>query len=86
MMHKIWYNIHTWGMKPVLDVVIFLWPSAGWSELTGDELGAVVKTPGGENCPLISTPGTGTRTPPTRIEYSVLGSKPLTLNWVSDPV
>ena len=72
--------ILTWGMKPVRDVVIFLWPSVGRSELTGDELGNVVNTPGGENVPLISTPGTGTRTPPTRIEYSVLGSKPLTLN------
>ena len=78
------FTLLTLGIKLVLCVVIFL--SGAWSGLTGDELGAVVKMPGGENVPLISTPGTGTLTPPTRIEYSVLGSKPFTLNWVSDPV
>ena len=84
--YNILFILLTWGIKPVLDVVIFLCPSGGWSGLTGDELGAVVKIPGGEKVPLISTPGTGTRTPPTRIEYSVFGSNPFTRNWVSEPV
>ena len=81
------YPLLTCGMKPGLEVVTFRCPSSGWSGLTGDELGAVVKMPGGEKVPLMdSPPGTGTLTPPTRIEYSVLGSKPFTRNWVSDPV
>ena len=69
-------------MKPGLFIVIaFEPPDIEDSELTGTEPIAVVKMPGGENVPLISTPpGMGTLTPPTRIEYSVLGSNPLTLN------
>ena len=71
----------TWGIKPGLDVVIpFEPPDVDDSELTVTELFAVVKIPGGEKVPLISTPGTGTLTPPTRIEYSVFGSSPFTLN------
>ena len=60
-------------------VIPFEPPDKG--SLTDDnELVGVVNMPGGEKVPLISTPGTGTLTPPTRMEYSLFGSKPLTLN------
>jgi hypothetical protein len=57
--------------EELLPLLLGPWPSANCR---------VLKTAGGELVPASSTPATGTRTPHTRIVYSVLGSRLLARN------
>ena len=69
---------------PLLEVTLLdnIWPLA---EVSLPSLDMVVNMAGGEKGPANSVPGTGIRTPHTRIVYSVFGSRLLPWNWISDP-